>query len=118
MSKKDSYISNDDLPKWIHYEEISFKSAAEMFQWIQDDKINFSLSDKVYEAMLDCLRDSMEKVLVATISVKNESAIDIIIRKPNFQKILSSYTKRLLNTEKYERLAEIKKEIEKYNLEI
>jgi len=118
MSRKDSYTRNDDLPRWLHYQQLNFNSAADMFQWIKDDKINFSLSDKVYDAMIHCLKNDMEKVLVATISVRNESAIDIIIRKPNFQKILSGYIERLINTENYEKLAEIKKQIEKYNLEI
>jgi hypothetical protein len=41
-----------------------------------------------------------------------------MIRKDNFQKIFGSYVERLLTAEKYEKLAEIKQQIEKYNLEI
>ena len=119
MSKKDSYTTNTDgIPFWDRYEVMSFNSSTEMLSWVQDDKENFILSDRVYDAMMDCLERNMEQVIVATLSVAGISEIDVLIRKPNFQKILSGYTDRLLNAEKYERLAEIKQQIQKYNLEM
>jgi hypothetical protein len=106
MSKKDSYTTNtDEIPLWNGYEVMSFESSIEMLNWVQDDRINFTLSDKVYGAMMDCLEHGIEQVIVA-------------IRKPNFQKILSGYTKRLLDGEKYEKLGEIKQQIQKYDLEM
>jgi len=119
MSKKDSYTTNtDEIPLWNGYEVMSFESSIEMLNWVQDDRINFTLSDKVYGAMMDCLEHGIEQVIVAKISVKGGSEIDVLIRKPNFQKILSGYTKRLLDGEKYEKLGEIKQQIQKYNLEM
>jgi hypothetical protein len=44
--------------------------------------------------------------------------IHIQIQKNNFQKIISGYTKRLMENEDYEILAEIKPSIEKYGFEI
>lgn len=119
MSKKDSYItSSDGIPLWERYEVMKFKTSVEMLEWVQDDRQNFTLSDKVYDAMIDCLKNNIEQIIVATISVKDGSEIDVLIRKPNFQKILSGYTERLIDGEKYEKLAEIKKQIQKYGLEI
>ena len=119
MLKKDSYTTNTDgIPFWDRYEVMPFNSSTEMLAWVQDDKENFILSDRVYDAMVDCLERDMEQIIVATLSVAGVSEIDVLIRKPNFQKILSGYTARLLNAEKYEKLAEIKKEVQKYNLEI
>lgn len=119
MLKKDSYTTNNDgIPFWNGYEVMTFESSAEMLRWVRDDRVNFTLSDKVYDAMVDCLKDEIEQVIVATITVKDGSQIDVLIRKPNFQKILSGYTKRLLDGEKYEKLAKIKNQIQKYGLEI
>lgn len=120
MSKEDYYYTNDDLdvPVWIHHQNFEFKSANEMLIWASDDKTNFKLSDKVYEAMIDCLKNDIEVLLVATLKVKFTTDVGIIIRKDNFQKILLAYTKRLLENESYEKLAQIKREVEKYGLEI
>lgn len=119
MLKEDSSITDTTgIPHWENHENLSFKSSAEMLEWVSNDKINFSLSNRVYEAMVHCLENDVEGVIVATINVLDESSIDVVIRKPNFQKILSSFVKRLLEAEMYERLAEIKKTVEKYNLEI
>lgn len=119
MSKKDSYITNPDgIPYWDSYQVMKFNSSVEMLEWVQNDRKNFILSDKVYDAMIDCLTNDIEQTIVATLSVKDGSEIDVLIRKPNFQKILSGYTARLLDGEKYERLAEIKHQIEKYDLEM
>lgn len=119
MLKEDSStIDTNNIPRWENHENIEFTSSAQMLEWVSNDKVNFSLSNRVYDAMLHCLKNNVEGIIVATISVSNESSIDIVIRKPNFQKILSSFTKRLLDAEMYERLAEIKKTVEKYNLEI
>ena len=119
MSKKDSYTTNPDgIPLWDNYEVMSFKSSVAMLEWVQDDKKNFTLSDKVYNAMIDCLQKDVDGVIVATLSVIGGSQIDVLIRKPNFQKILSGYTKRLLDGEKYEKLGEIKQQIQKYDLEM
>ena len=118
MSKEDYYTIDDEIPLWINHENIEFKSTHEMMSWVTDDKVNFSLSDKVYSAMLDCLQNNIEGTIVATIVVKEQSRIDVLIRKPNFQKILSSYTEKLIQAERYEKLAEIKKQIQKYGLEI
>ena len=119
MSKKDSSITKtDDIPVWIKHQNLDFRSNAEMLSWVTDDKVNFTLSDKVYEAMVDCLENEINAIIVATIRVEGGSQIDVMIRKDNFQKIFSSYVERLLAAEKYERLAVIKQQIEKYNLEI
>ena len=119
MSKKDSSITRtDDIPIWIKHQNLDFRSNAEMLSWVTDDKVNFTLSDKVYEAMVDCLENKINAIIVATIRVQDGSQIDVLIRKDNFQKIFSSYVERLLAAEKYERLAVIKQQIEKYNLEI
>jgi len=119
MSKEDYYTTNkESIPLWEKYEVMEFKSSAEMLTWVRDDQINFTLSDKVYDAMIDCLEQNVEEIIVASIHVQNNSEIDVLIRKPNFQKILSGYTERLLKSEKYEKLAEIKQQIEKYGLEM
>jgi hypothetical protein len=116
MLKKDSYTS--DIPIWIHHQNLDFKSNAEMLSWVMDDKINFTLSDKVYDAMIDCLENKMDAIIVATIRVQDSSHIDVLIRKDNFQKIFGSYVQKLLAAEKYEKLATIKQEVKKYGLEI
>lgn len=119
MLKKDySIIEHQDIPLWENHEYIEFKTSAQMLEWVSNDKVNFILSDKVYDAMLDCLHQKIDETIVATIVVENGTSVDVVIRKHNFQKILSSYTERLLNAENYEKLSVIKKEIEKYNLEI
>lgn len=118
MSREDYYINDKEIPLWINHENIEFKTTHEMMTWVQDDKVNFSLSDKVYDAMVDCLRNGIDGIIVATITVVGQSQIDVLIRRPNFQKILSSYTKKLLDAERYEKLAEIKQQVQKYGLEI
>lgn len=119
MSKKDySHIEHNDIPLWKYHEYIDFKTSGQMLEWVSNDKTNFTLSDKVYDAMLYCLKNGIEESIVATITVENGTAVDVVIRKPNFQKILSAYTKRLLDVENYEKLSSIKQDIEKYNLEI
>jgi len=117
MSKKD-YSTSNDIPLWINHDRIEFKSATELMEWVSDDKLSFNLSRKVYRAMVDCLNNEIDSVIVATLSVLNESTIDVLIRKENFQKILSAYTKRLMEVEDYEQLAEIKNEVDKFGLEI
>jgi hypothetical protein len=57
-------------------------------------------------------------MIVASILVQGQSQIDVLIRRDNFQKILSGYTKRLLDAERYEKLDEIKKFVQKFGLEI
>lgn len=118
MSKEDYSIIDDEIPLWIKHENLEFKTTQDMMTWVMDDKVNFTLSDKVYSAMIDCLENNIEGIIVATIVVKEQSRIDVLIRKPNFQKILSSYTEKLLQSERYEKLAEIKQQIEKYGLEM
>lgn len=118
MSKEDYSTIDDEIPLWINHENIEFKTTQDMMVWIMDDKVNFTLSDKVFEAMVDCLENNIEGIIVATIIVTHQSRIDVLIRKPNFQKIFSSYTEKLLQSERYEKLAEIKKRIQKYGLEM
>lgn len=118
MSKEDYSTIDDEIPLWIKHENLEFKTTQDMMLWVTDDKVNFTLSDKVYSAMIDCLENNIEGIIVATIVVKEQSRIDVLIRKPNFQKILSSYTEKLLQAERYEKLAEIKEEIQKYGLEM
>jgi hypothetical protein len=117
MLKKD-YSTSNDIPLWINHDRIEFESVAELMKWVSDDKLSFNLSRKVYRAMVDCLNNEIDSVIVATLSVLNESTIDVLIRKENFQKILSAYTKRLMEVEDYEQLAEIKNEVDKFGLEI
>lgn len=119
MSKKDySHIEHNDISLWKYHTYINFKTSAQLLEWASNDKKNFILSDKVYDAMLYCLENDIEESIVITILVENGVSLDVAIRKPNFQKILNVYTKRLLDVENYEKLSSIKKEIEKYNLEI
>lgn len=118
MSNEDYSINKDQIQIWENHEELKFKSTSDMLVWVSDDKVNFKLSDKVYDAMIYCLENEIEQIIVSTISVENQSIIDVVIRKQNFQKILSAYIERLLNAEKYEKLAEIKQQIQKYNLEM
>lgn len=118
MSKNDSYLNDENLSLWDKYEQITFDSTTDLMNWVSDDKVNFTLSDKVYSAMIDCLRDDFYGVVVASLIVKDGSEISVIIRKPNFQKILSSYTQRLLQKEDYEKLSKIKNEVEQFGLEL
>lgn len=119
MSKEDYYTNNtSNIPLWIEHENIDFVTSADMLEWVSNDKVNFILSDMVYNAMIYCLSEQINEIIVATIWVKNETHIDVVIRKPNFQKILSAYTERLLKSEQYEKLAAIKQQIQKYDLEI
>ena len=117
MSRED-YSTTNDIPLWVNHENIDFRSSTEMLEWVSNDKVNFILSDMVYDAMIYCLSEKVNEIIVATIWVKNETNIDVVIRKPNFQKIFSSYTERLMKAEQYEKLAVIKKQIEKYDLEM
>jgi hypothetical protein len=64
MSKKDySHIEHNDIPLWKYHEYIDFKTSGQMLEWVSNDKTNFTLSDKVYEAMLYCLKNEMEEFL-------------------------------------------------------
>ena len=121
MSKSDYSNPNDQLseiPLWHFHETLEFNSSESMLEWAADDKLNFSLSDKVYLAMVDCLENDIESMIVASILVQGQTQIDVLIRRDNFQKILSGYTKRLLDAERYEKLDEIKKFVQKFGLEI
>jgi hypothetical protein len=121
MSKSDYSNPNDQLseiPLWHFHETLKFNSGESMLEWASDDKLNFSLSDKVYLAMVDCLENNIESMIVASILVKGQTQIDVLIRRDNFQKILSGYTKRLLESERYEKLDEIKKFVQKFSLEV
>lgn len=115
---KSDYSKHDELPLWAKHEYIEFDSAGELMTWVSDDKQNFNLSDRVYDAMVDCLENAIDECIVATVEIKGLTTIDVLIRKENFQKILSAYTKRLLEIEDYERLLEIKKEIQRFDLQI
>jgi hypothetical protein len=121
MSRKDYYTSNEQLgetPLWHFHETLKFNSGESMLEWAADDKLSFSLSDKVYLAMIDCLENDIDSMIVASILVKGQTQIDVVIRKDNFQKILSGYTNRLLQAERYEKLDEIKKKVQTFGLEI
>lgn len=115
---RNDYSKSDDIPLWGKHEYLEFNSAGEMMSWVSEDKKSFNLSQKVYEAMLDCLENEILECIVATIEIKNQTTIDVLIRRENFQKILSAYTRRLLEQENYERLMEIKAEVSKFGLEI
>lgn len=115
---KSDYSNSDDIPLWGKHEYIEFNSAGEMMGWVSEDKRTFNLSQKVYEAMIDCLENEIPECIVATLEIKNQTTIDVLIRRENFQKILSAYTKRLIDEEDYERLMEIQEEIQKFGLEI
>lgn len=106
--------------KWKRYEEIHFKSSAELLTWISDDKRTFHLSNKVYEAVIDCLENDIDLMIVLTLVVDTDpkSEIDVQIRKENFQKILGSYTKKLMENEEYEILAKVSPQMKKYGFEI
>lgn len=119
MSKKDSYITDEiRLHVWDGHEDIHFRSSAEMLEWVNADKTKFSLSDKVYTAMIYGLENGIDEIEVATLTVAGESQVSVIIRKPNFQKILTAYTEKLLGVEDYERLSRIKEEVSRFGLEV
>lgn len=120
MLKRDYSITDtsNQITRWVNHENIDFDSSQKMLEWVADDKVNFTLSDKVYDAMIYCLSENLEELILATINVKDQTSIDVVIRKSNFQKILSSYVERLLKVERYEKLAQIKTQIEYFDLEI
>ena len=118
MSKNDYSKTKPSL--WKNHENIEFSSPRELLKWVSDDKQNHHLSKKVFEAVIDCVESNIDSVVVATINVMGmeNDGIHIQIQKNNFQKIISGYTKRLMENEDYEILAEIKPSIEKYGFEI
>ncbi len=119
MLRKDSSITNEtQIPLSENHENFFFKNSEELLDWVRDDKKNFTLSDKVYNAMIECFKNDIDSVLVANLLVENVSDIGVVIRKENFQKIFSAYVNRLLEIEDYEKLSKIKRETEKYGLEI
>lgn len=115
---KSDYSNSDDIPLWGKHEYLEFNSAGEMMGWVSEDKKTFNLSHKVYEAMIDCLENEIPECIVATLEIKNQTTIDVLIRRENFQKILKAYVERLLREEDYERLMQIKEETERFGLEI
>ena len=115
---KNDYSASDDIPLWGKHEYLEFDSAGEMMSWVSEDKRTFNLSHKVYEAMMDCLQNDISECIVATLEIKNQTTIDVLIRQDNFQKILKAYVERLLREEDYERLIQIKEETARFGLEI
>jgi len=105
---------------WDNHEELEFQSPQELLKWVSDDKLNHHLSKKVFDAVIDCADRGINSMVVATISVMGmeNDGIFIHIQKKNFQKIINGYTKRLIENEDYEILAEIKPRLEKYGFEI
>lgn len=118
MLNDDYYTNREDTPPWIKYKIFEFKTNVKMLEWVSSDKKNMALSDIVYEAMLYCLEQNIDSVVVATILTHENYSIDVIIKKSNFQTILTRYTSKLLDLERYEKLSEIKVQMEKYNLEV
>ena len=118
MLKNDSY--NTEYVLWKNHEVIELKSPAELLQWVNDDKSSYHLSKKIFSALIDCMEDNIDKMVVVTINVmgSENAGISIQIQRKNFQKIIDGYVNKLIENENYETLSEIKSSIQKYGFEI
>jgi hypothetical protein len=118
MLKNDSY--NTEYVLWKNHEVIELKSPAELLKWVNDDKSSYHLSKKIFGALIDCMEDNIDTMVVITINVmgSEKSGISIQIQRKNFQKIINGYVNKLIQNENYEMLAKIKPSIEKYGFEI
>lgn len=118
MSRNDSYISK--LSVWENHEKIEFSSPAELLLWVNDDRENYHLSKKVFQAVIDCMESKIDGMMIMTLVVMGmeNDGIVIQIQRKNFNKIVNGYVKRLIENEDYEILSEIKPIIEKYGFEI
>jgi 4-hydroxy-3-methylbut-2-en-1-yl diphosphate synthase IspG/GcpE len=118
MLKEDYY--NTGKVFWKKHETFEFRSTSDLLNWVNDDKLNHHLSKKVFEAVMDCIDNDIDGMVVATISVMGleSDGILIQIQRKNFTKIVNGYIKRLIQNEDYEILSEIKPLLEKYGFEI
>lgn len=121
MLKNDFYnTDNTDYVLWKNHEVIELKSPAELLKWVNDDKSSYHLSKRIFRAVMDCMEEGIDKMVVITINVagSESNGISIQIQRKNFQKIINGYVAKLIENENYETLAEIKPSIEKYGFEI
>ena len=118
MSKSGSY--NTEYVLWKNHEVIELRSPAELLKWVNDDRSSYHLSKKIFSALMDCMDEGIDKMVVVTINVSGSenAGISIQIQRKNFQKIINGYVNKLIENENYETLAEIKPSIEKYGFEI
>lgn len=120
MSKKD--YSDEPIvsaPLSENYKIFTFSSSRELLEWAGKDNDSLELSHLVFNAIVECLENEIDSIIVATLQIDDgvPTEIDVLVRRINFQKILSAYVTKLLNNENYEKLSEVKDTIEKWGLE-
>ena len=120
MSKKD-YLDSvpTDVQVSSNYQVFTFNSSEELLSWSRKDNESLELSNLVFDAIVECMEDKLDVVIVATLRIEDgaPTMIDVIARKENFNKIISSYVRKLLANENYERLLEVKVITKKWDLE-
>jgi hypothetical protein len=120
MSKKD-YLDSvpTDVQVSSNYQVFTFNSSEELLSWSRKDNESLELSNLVFDAIVECMEDKLNVVIVATLRIEDgaPTMIDVIARKENFNKIISSYVRKLLANENYERLLEVKEITKKWDLE-
>jgi|DEB0MinimDraft_3_1074331.scaffolds.fasta_scaffold05075_6 hypothetical protein len=120
MSKKD-YLDSvpTDVQVSSNYQVFTFNSSEELLSWSRKDNESLELSNLVFDAIVECMEDKLDVVIVATLRIEDgaPTMIDVIARKENFNKIISSYVRKLLANENYERLLEVKEITKKWDLE-
>lgn len=120
MSKKD-YLDSvpTDVQVSSNYQVFTFNSSEELLSWSRKDNESLELSNLVFDAIVECMEDKLNVVIVATLRIEDgaPTMIDVIVRKENFNKIISSYVRKLLANENYERLLEVKEITKKWDLE-
>lgn len=120
MSKKD-YLDSvpTDVQVSSNYQVFTFNSSEELLSWSRKDNESLELSNLVFDAIVECMEDKLDVVIVATLRIEDgaPTMIDVIVRKENFNKIISSYVRKLLANENYERLLEVKEITKKWDLE-
>jgi len=120
MSKKD-YLDSvpTDVQVSTNYQVFTFNSSEELLSWSRKDNESLELSNLVFDAIVECMEDKLDVVIVATLRIEDgaPTMIDVIARKENFNKIISSYVRKLLANENYERLLEVKEITKKWDLE-
>lgn len=120
MSKKD-YLDSvpTDVQVSSNYQVFTFNSSEELLSWSRKDNESLELSNLVFDAIVECVEDKLDVVIVATLRIEDgaPTMIDVIARKENFNKIISSYVRKLLANENYERLLEVKEITKKWDLE-
>lgn len=109
ITRKDTgYVDDEDIPVWVGHRNIIFPSGQEMLKWINSNRETLELSDMIFKATLDCFKDNVDKLIVATLIAENVADVDIVTQKDSFNEMVSIYATKLLESENYEKLGEIK----------